>query len=133
MNKQESSDAFAHYVMGQIKPEIRKSLKKDQFDEIRSAISAASSAKKHSIDIRGMLPLFFARYYFVILMGRDRRSKTKFLEFNRRNEGNLLSNQLVVLLSLVPVILAMFIIFYFFKTEAGIDFFPNYHLSDLFK
>lgn len=132
MNKNESSDAFAHFVMGRISTDIRKSLTAEQFNEIRTTISASSTGKEHTIDIRGFLPLFFARYYFVILVGRDKRSKTKFLEFNRRNEGNTIYSQVFLLVFIIPIIVITFLAVYALKSELGIDFFPNHHLSDFF-
>ena len=132
MKKNESSDAFAHYVIGRIRPDIRNSLNKEQFDEIRAAIAAASPNKYHTVDIRGMIPLFFARYYFVFLLGRDKRSKTKHLEFNRRNETNTIYSQLFLFILVVPFIIAAFTMFYLFKVESGVDFFPAFHLKDLF-
>ena len=77
MKSSESSEAFTHYVIKQIKPEIRNSLTEIQFQEIKNAIAASSPLKKHAVDIRGVVPLFFSRFYFVVLLGRDRRKKIK--------------------------------------------------------
>jgi hypothetical protein len=36
-------------------------------------------SRKHPFDLRFSLPLFFKRYYFVLLMGKDKRSEKELL------------------------------------------------------
>jgi hypothetical protein len=133
MKKNDSAEAFTHYVFSKIDPEIRKSLTESQFKEIKEAISAATPLKKHPVDIRHTIPLFFFRFYFVFLMGRDRRSKTKNLEFNRRKSSNTIFGSIFLIIVFLPLLIMSFLILYYIKSKMGIDIFDDFHLIDFFK
>ncbi|MFK5891696.1 MAG: hypothetical protein QM504_00575 [Pseudomonadota bacterium] len=133
MSNYESSQAFTHFVINQIKPEVIRSLTKKQLQEIKSAISASTPLKRHSIDIRGVLPLFFTRLYFVLMIGRDKRHKSIKIELMRRRDSDILANILFFIVFLIPIFFLLFLALYFLKSELGIDFFSDEHLIDLIK
>jgi hypothetical protein len=132
-----SSEIFADFTISRIDEEVRSGFSSEQLDAIRRALVANESFSRHRVDIRGTLPLFFAKYYFVILAGRDRRRKTLEKEMARSHKGNLELGYFLsfLLLSLVVLVVwgIMFSVFYWLKMEMGIDVFPHLHLNDLFK
>ncbi len=133
MKFNDSSEIFTHFVINKIDPQIKRSLTKEQLDEIKSAIAAGTPLKKHLLDIRGVIPLFFSRFYFVLLMGRDKRTKTKKTELNRRTESDILASILFTIFIVIPFLSLAFIILYLTKTELGMDLFLGFHLKDIFK
>lgn len=125
-------DPFSDSVLKKINPEIKATLSKKQMHAFISALKSSQRGKKHSIDIRGLIPLFFVRFYFVFLMGRDTRRYTICLEDDRRKRSQYVVG---IYIGLVISIIFMFIAFallYTFKSFLGIDFFTAHHLRDFF-
>jgi len=100
---------------------------------IQDAISANAPLKKHPIVIRGVIPLFFVRFYLVFLMGRDRRISTQRVEAERRKGMDILVSMLFLMLLLFPILVIGLIILYFIKSSMGFDFFPDRHFIDFIK
>lgn len=128
MRTAEGIDPFTYSVLGRIDPDVRKSLTATQLAGIRVAISGCRPLDKHPVDVRGVIPLFFARYYFVVVIGRDRRSRTQQIESERRREGSFAGGlgmmTFIVLLLLGPAIMTGL---YFLKTMLGINIYPDKH------
>ncbi len=87
--------------------------------------------RNHRIDLRGTLPLFFRRYYFVILIGRDTRQETKQIEAERRYRVRKVNNAISAALLLLPFLLLLFLLLYYLKSALGINIMPVKHLGDL--
>ena len=124
-------DAYTKHVMTNIDPATFSSLNLLQIRAIETAISSNAPFHRHSIDLRGSIRLFFARFYFVILCGRDNRSAVRNREDNRRRQVGVVSFLMLFytfVCMLVPVLL---LILYVLKSLAGIDIFPDQHLSDI--
>ncbi|MEJ2214010.1 MAG: hypothetical protein P8Y20_08110 [Gammaproteobacteria bacterium] len=132
-----SSEIYADFTISRIDAVVRESLTPTQLQAVRDALVANQSFKKHAVDVRGTIPLFFARFYFVILAGRDKRRKTVDKEKRRAFEGNLSFGYLLSLLFLsfiaAMVWVAILLVVYWVKIELGIDLFSSIHLGDLFK
>ena len=90
---------------------------------------ASKPKEKHPIDFRGVINFFFAKYYFVFLMGRDRRITTLNAEVERRDNVALLGNISFLILVIAPFILLFLVILYLLKVFVGIDLFPNEHMG----
>ena len=112
-------------------PKVRASLSPVQLSAIREAISASRPSRKHPIDIRGVIPFFLARYYFVILSGRDRRLHTKRIEEKRRWLTSLTGVLILFIIGVVPLILIFVLLLYLVKSAFGINIMPEMHLKDL--
>lgn len=124
------TDAFTHHVYQQIDPAVRVTFTPSQVTAIENAIRASRPYQKHPVDLRGTFPLYFMRLYFVLLMGRDKRSQTRNKEEKRRQQaawGSALVSVYVILSMLTPVVFAAL---YLTKSLAGIDLFTELHLSD---
>jgi len=128
----EANDAFTHHVMRRIAPEILDSFSPQQRQAIHQALSE-QSGRRHTIDVRISIPLFFARYYFVVLLGRDRRKAIRSREQDRRDHTNSVASLLFLLFLLLPLGLMLFMALYWTKVEMGIDIFPGLHLRDIIR
>lgn len=125
-------DAYTQHVLSNVDPDVFRTLNLVQLESLRRAISATAPFRRHGVDIRGVLPLYFGRFYFVFLMGRDRRSSTRERESRRYQmaKGTSLLLFVYVLATLsIPMVL---LILYVLKSAMGIDIFPDQHLSDFF-
>ncbi len=125
-------DPFTDSVLTKIDPSIRRTFTATQEHALIDAIRASSPLKKHPLDIRGVIPLVFARYYFVFFAGRDRRRLTKQVEAERRSQGTLTGGLMIFVIGIVSVILVSLIFFYQIKSALGIDLLSDRHLWDLF-
>jgi hypothetical protein len=127
MNKDKQSDAFTDHVMQSINPEILNSLSLSQISAIENAIKATHAQKKHMVDFRGAVNLLFDKFYFVFLMGRDRRVSAQKAEIERRAKAALLGNIFFIVLVISPFILLTIVFIYLLKVLAGIDLLPGEH------
>ena len=133
--RNQSSQIYADYTISRIDRETRSSLSDRQLNAFRDAIIASQSGSRHQIDCRFTVPLFLARFYVVLLIGRDRRKQTRLQEMRRNQWGNV---QLAPVLSFLLISLlisllwfALFLAMYWLKRELGIDLLENFHLADL--
>ncbi len=129
MNNDKKTDAFTYHVMKSINPETLNSLSPSQISAIKDAIKANQPPKKHLIDFRGVISLFFRKYFFVFLIDRDRRVSTQEAEIERRNNVALLGNISFIIFVISPFILLALVFLYLLKILAGIDLFPGEHMG----
>lgn len=125
------TDPFTHHVYNQIDPSVRATFTPSQVTAIENAIRASRPYQKHPVDLRGTFPLYFIRIYFVLLIGRDKRTQTRNKEEKRRKKtaiGSALISFYILISMLIPVFLFLL---YLIKTLLGVDFFPDAHLGDL--
>ncbi|MCF7983154.1 MAG: hypothetical protein K9L70_02005 [Thiohalocapsa sp.] len=126
-----SLDAYTKFVLSHIDPDVLASLTEHQFECIRSAVEKAKPISKHTIDLRGVIPLFFVRFYFVLLAGRDRRKNTSDRENSRRQGAHSVLGALVLFaVVVVPVSILTLLIGYGLKTWLGVDLIEGAHLTD---
>lgn len=128
-----SLDPFTLNIIERIDPRVRDSLSPNQMEAIAEAIRTSHIAKRHAVDFRARVPLFFARFYIVFLMGRDQRALTRQEERRRLAWTELLVGAFFGLLFASPFLLLLFFILYFVKSSLGIDILPNSHLTDILK
>lgn len=126
---------FAAFTIDKIDRKVLETMTDEQINAVRDALIAAESSKKHSIDLRLSIPLYFARYYLLIVGGRDKRRRTVLAEALRDNRGNRSAGKLLSVLGLVVLLgigaLIAFFGAYWLKSELGIDVFPHEHLEDV--
>ena len=132
MTENAPMDPFTQHVIDRIDPKVRASLSPYQFSNIEKAIRESRPLQGHPVDIRGVIPLFFARYYYVFLMGRDRRLATRRKEQIRKS--NYLSKvALLILIGMGPFLLLTLFILYMLKSILGINLLHDTHLIDFLK
>lgn len=131
MNGRKSKDPFTYHVMKRINPEIRASFTPRQLEAVEEAISEGGREKDYSVNFRGTIPLFFARYYLVMLAGRDRRCGVTRKE--RKIKKKMTAARVLLLSFFIcwPVLLVLFLLMYFLKRYLGIDFLPGTHLFEM--
>jgi hypothetical protein len=96
-----------------------------QLEHIKVAIGTAKY-RKHKVDVRGTIPIFFTEYriYYVLLMGLNLRS------LNRR-EKSLALAALLVIFSLFVILSSLcgLVILYLLKSALGIDLMEGFSLG----
>jgi len=89
------------------------------------------------IDTRVSIPLYFARYYIVFLLGRDLRRSTRTILLERRRDSSQAAGFTLVFTLIWNILLILlvagFVIIYYLKSTMGIDIFPDMHLWDIFR
>ncbi len=123
-------DPFAAYVFNNLSSDMLDSLTDEQIEALAEAIARQRGAGRHAAEIRGLIPLFFARYYYVILVGRDRRSKYDAVPHQRRKKANWLANILLVVLLSPAILIVMVAVLYAIKVAFGLNLIPGFHLPD---
>lgn len=132
MNSSKSMDAFCYYILNNIDFNVLKSLSSEQLSAIEDAIKACQLRTKHAIDIRKTIKLYFIRFYFVFLIGRDRRLSVQEIEEDRREKVTLLGNILYAMIVFSGLLLFVIVSLYGLKTMIGIDLFPGEHMGRIF-
>jgi hypothetical protein len=123
---------FTRSVLAKIEPDVLASLTEHQFRAIRDAVDQSRPVRRHAIDLRGVLPLLFARYYFVFLAGRDRRADARNEERRFRDRILTAAGALVLAVAVVvPVLVMLVLVGYAIKSFIGVDLQPDAHLLDL--
>ena len=120
-------DAFTDSVIRRIDPDVMASLTHDQREAIVEAVSSSRPLNRHPIDFRGIAPLFFANYYYVFLMGRDKRYGTQTKEATRRQGTALAGGAVFFLFAISPILVLALIVLYLLKSFAGIDLVQGEH------
>ncbi len=124
-------DPFTDNIIRRIDPKIRDTLSTTQVTAIIAAIR--NPEKIRPIDLRGIIPLYFARYFFVLLIGRDKRAVMEREEHIRRKKASWLGGILFALLVSLPFLLLLFVFLYLLKYFAGVDIVPDFHLWEIFE
>ncbi len=136
MNGNKRIDSLCYYILNTIDLNVLKSLSPDQLSAIEDATRACQLREKHPIDIRGTINLLFIKFYYALLIGRDRRLSEQQIEGERREKVTLLGNviyAIYVLLGItgavMVVIWLILMLLYILKIGLGIDFFPGEHMG----
>src|SRR5690606_14934 len=79
---------------------------------------------RHALDLRGTLPLWRYRYYFVLLAGRNKRDGAR-----RDQELGLAAKAMVATAFLAFCLLLGLVALYLLKSALGINLFPNFSLG----
>lgn len=113
-------DSFAKGLKERLPPDLRESFTIEQLDALKIAFGARRWGK-HPVDLRGTLNLLGWRYYYVLLIGRNKREMT-------RNERRLsrLGTALGIFVFLVFSGLVGLLMVYLAKSALGIDLLPNH-------
>ncbi|MEN3000836.1 MAG: hypothetical protein ABDI19_03215 [Armatimonadota bacterium] len=78
-------DLYIQHLLNALPHELVESLTPDQYRQLKDALYRYH--RRHLIDIRGVIPFFFRRYYFVFLFGHDQRQREQPVPFERRQTG----------------------------------------------
>lgn len=118
-------------LLARMPQKVADSFSDTQLISLKTAIGSRKWGK-HNIDLRGTLTLPFARwrYYYVFLLGRNRRSLS-----DREQRISALMTALIVLIFFALCTLMGLLCLYLLKSFAGIDIFPGFSFGvwDYFK
>jgi ABC-type Fe3+ transport system permease subunit len=131
LKKEKEVDAYTQHVMSNIPSEVFNTLNLLQIQAIESAIGKNAPFRKHPMDIRGTISLFFIRFYFVLLIGRDRRYTSREKEGRRRQKARSVGVIFAIYSVICIIAPIIFLILYLLKSLVGIDLFPDSHLIDM--
>lgn len=99
-------DLYIAHLIQSLPKELVESFTAEQYDSLKRALRQYH--RRHLVDVRGVIPFFFARYYFVFLFGRDTRSHHEQVAWERRRERKKLSTLIGWLV--MALIMAMLIL-----------------------
>lgn len=131
MHEPHKIDAYASSILGRMEPDVRASLDEAQERAIVEALMPRGGRGAHWIDVRRVVPLYFASYYFVFQFGRDRRLGRRRIEYRRRLRAILVGNVAFFIFAVSPLIVFALVGLYFLKAALGIDLFSDFHLPAL--
>jgi len=116
-------DAALQEILKKMSPEVQASFTERQLADIKLAVSARIWGN-HLIDLRSTIRFFRYRYYFVFLIGRNRRQYSA-----RELRVGLLLKSAVLSTFLFFCALLGLLMLYLIKSAAGIDLFPGFSLG----
>lgn len=127
------TESLVNRVFNNLDQEILHSLSQKQLDAISEAIAEQTRPSRHALELRGLIPLFFANFYYVIQMGRDKRAKYDAIPRQRRQKADRIANILLLILLSLALLPVLAVLLYLIKKGLGINLIPNFHLPDLVK
>jgi hypothetical protein len=116
-------DWFENGLMQRLPSDMQGSFSDEQIAALKVAFGARKWGK-HPVDLRGTINIWTWRYYFVFLMGRNKRSLSR-----RERRISLMIKTLAMFLFLSFSTLMGLLIIYLIKSAAGIDLFPGFSLG----
>ncbi|AHF04189.1 EpsP [Marichromatium purpuratum 984] len=122
-------DAALQHLMARMPPKIQTSFSEEQLSYLKLALVGRKWGN-HSIDWRGTLKFIHYRYYFVILLGRNRRELSR----GERQIGLLFQAAFLGIFLIFSVLMGLLML-YLAKSAAGVDLIPGFSLGiwDWFK
>jgi len=129
LNKEQSSrsrsreDWFTKGLKERLPSEVRESFSEQQLQALKVAFGARRWGR-HPVDLRGTLDLWRWRYYFVLLIGRNRRELTR-----REQKVSRLVGALSLIGFLLFSVLLGLLVLYVLKSALGINLMPDTSLG----
>ena len=129
MKRSKNLNTLCTYVLNKIDFNILESLSDEQLATIEDAINTCQLREKHAFDLRGKINLFFMKYYFVFLIGRDRRAFVEDIEAERIRKVSLIGNLVYFIFIILAIFFSAAVGLYLIKTFLGIDLIPGVHMG----
>ena len=92
-----------------------------------TVVEGASPPPRYMVNLSGTFSLYFSKYYFVVLVGQDKRRETLEVTDMRRSQAQFAGNFLFFVIVIVPYLLLLVIGLYFLKKSMGIDIISEIH------
>lgn len=107
-------------LLARMPPDVQASFSEEQLAYLKLALGARSWGR-HAVDWRGTLKVWHHRYYFVFLLGRNRRDLSR----GERQIGLFLQALYLLIFLLFSITLGLLSL-YFIKSAAGVDLIPGF-------
>ncbi|MFN3690289.1 MAG: hypothetical protein ACK4UU_05110 [Fimbriimonadales bacterium] len=75
-------DVYILHLLRALPPALLETLSPEQYQLLKQSLYQYH--RRHLLDVRGVIPFLWARYYFVFLFGRDTRARDETVAFERR-------------------------------------------------
>ena len=79
---EQPQDVYILHILRALPPDLVQSLTPDQYQRLKQSLYAYH--RRHLLDVRGVIPFLWTRYYFVFLFGKDTRADSRAVDFERR-------------------------------------------------
>ncbi len=76
-------DVYIQHLLQSLSPELLDTLSPEQYQLLKRSL--LQYHRRHLVDVRGVIPFLFTRFYFVFLFGKDRRGQSQAVAFERRH------------------------------------------------
>ena len=121
------------FYYNQISDNIKKSFTFEQKKAILSVLKTLTTTNYQVMSPKiiniNITFWFIKRFYFTIYLGRDRRARKRYVEYDAVEKIVYMSIYTIMFLATVFfILLLIFSVLYTFKCMLGIDLFPNFHL-----
>ena len=123
-----------NYYLSRLASPIRESLTPEQLEAFHQVLSEAipkPSAKL--VDLRFVIDLIFSRFYVVLFIGKDRRTKQRrYMPHALTKAGNAIAVIVILLGANLTISAFILLLAYLLKSAIGIDLLPG-HFPDTIK
>jgi len=72
---EQPQDVYILHILRALPPDLVQSLTPDQYQRLKQSLYAYH--RRHMLDVRGVIPFLWTRYYFVFLFGKDTRADSR--------------------------------------------------------
>jgi hypothetical protein len=132
LRQSEKNHLNQDYYYTQMNSAIKDSFNYEQEQEIKNILLRAIKVPSQKILSIEVTFWFFKRFYTVIYLGLDKRSKSSVL--NEKRLSHIIKYSLHFLITLLlwgATLFVMFSVVYYAKSTLGIDIMPEQHIEDL--
>lgn len=120
--------------LARLDPSVAESLTQKQLEAIKNLLKAIPQPSPKLVDLRFTVDLIFSRFYIVLFVGKDRRSKKRAYFQNKLVRiGNFIAAVILLLGVNLVISASVILVAYLLKSAIGIDIFAHQHLSDVVK
>jgi ABC-type spermidine/putrescine transport system permease subunit I len=134
MSREKLKDYYINSYLERVPDSIKRSWSTEYYREIEEMIRLIMPKPSPKIvDIRININLIVAKFYIVLLMGPDQRSKQrKHIPQGFSRIGNWFAGILILIILNLAISVVIFMTAYYIKCNLGINIFKNEHLIDKF-
>ncbi|MCX7924249.1 MAG: hypothetical protein N2554_00380 [Fimbriimonadales bacterium] len=79
---EQPQDVYILHLLRALPPALLQSLSPEQYQLLKQSLYTYH--RRHMLDVRGVIPFLWTRYYFVFLFGKDTRSRSQPVGVERR-------------------------------------------------
>ncbi len=75
-------DVYILHILRALPPDLLESLSPEQYAQLKQSLYTYH--RRHLLDVRGVIPFLWTRFYFVFLFGKDTRTRHESVGLERR-------------------------------------------------